>query len=44
MKNSFEDVTITQEVEQEADNGENHFIGGDFIGETEDKNSSEKAS
>ena len=24
-----------QEVVQEADNGENHFIGGDFIGETE---------
>lgn len=26
-----------QEVVQEADNGENHFIGGDFIGETESK-------
>ena len=27
-----------QEVIQEADNGENHFIGGDVIGETEYKN------
>lgn len=39
-ENSFEDVTtheIIQEVEQEADNGENHFIGGDLIGETKDK-------
>lgn len=27
-----------QEVIQEADNGENHFIGGDVIGETDYKN------
>ena len=33
-ENSFEDYVITQEVEQEADNGENHFIGGDYVGET----------
>lgn len=38
-ENSFEDVVISQEVEQDADNGENHFIGGDMIGETENKDS-----
>ena len=31
----FETVTVTQEVEQEAENGVNHFVGGDFFGETE---------
>ena len=31
------EVVMYQEVIQEADNGENHFIGGDFIGETESK-------
>ena len=38
-ENSFEDVTeiVTQEVEQDAENGENHFIGGDMIGETKNK-------
>ncbi len=38
-ESQFEDVVeiTTQEVEQDADNGENHFIGGDMIGETEDK-------
>lgn len=36
----FEDVTITQEVEQDAESGENHFIGGDFYGETESNNNS----
>ena len=29
---------IYQEVIQEADNGENHFIGGDMIGETNSQN------
>ena len=33
-ESQFEDYVITQEVEQEADNGENHFIGGDYVGET----------
>ena len=37
-ENQFEDYVITQEVEQEADNGENHFIGGDYIGETKSQN------
>lgn len=31
-----EEIT-TQEVEQDAENGENHFVGGDMIGETENK-------
>lgn len=39
-ENSFEDYVITQEVEQDAENGENHFIGGDYIGETKSKNNS----
>ena len=37
-ENSFEDYVITQEVEQDADNGTNNFVGGDYYGETEDKN------
>lgn len=35
---SYEDYTITQEVEQDADNGENLFVGGDYHGEAESKN------
>lgn len=35
-ESQFETVEETyQEVIQEADNGENHFIGGDVIGETD---------
>lgn len=30
-----ESTAITQEVEQEADNGTNNFIGGDYNGETD---------
>ena len=37
-ESQFEDLVITQEVEQDADNGENHFIGGDYIGETDNQN------
>jgi hypothetical protein len=37
-ENSFEDYVITQEVEQDADNGTNNFVGGDVYGKTEDKN------
>jgi multisubunit Na+/H+ antiporter MnhB subunit len=37
-ENSFEDYVITQDVEQDADNGTNNFIGGDYYGEAEDKN------
>ena len=39
-ESQFEEYTITQEVEQDADNGENHLIGGDYIGEAENKNNS----
>ena len=34
-ENSFEDYVITQEVEQDADNGTNNFVGGDLVGETD---------
>ena len=35
----YEDVSITQEVEQDTDGGgDNSFIGGDYYGETESKN------
>ena len=39
-ESQFEDVVevTTQEVEQDAENGENHFIGGDMIGEAENQN------
>ena len=32
-ENSFEDYVITQDVEQDADNGTNNFVGGDYYGE-----------
>ena len=38
-ENSFDDCVITQDVEQDADNGTNNFVGGDVYGEAEDKNS-----
>ena len=37
-ENSFEDYVITQEVEQDAESGNNSFVGGDYYGEAEDKN------
>lgn len=37
-ENSFDDYVITQEVEQDAENGTNNFVGGDVYGEAEDKN------
>lgn len=37
-ESQFEYVEETyQEVIQEADNGENHFIGGDLVGETDNQ-------
>ena len=36
-ESQFEDVVVTQEVEQDAENGENHFVGGDFYGEATNK-------
>ncbi len=32
---TVESTTTTQEVQQEADNGTNNFIGGDYNGETD---------
>lgn len=32
-ENSFEDYVITQDVEQDGDNGTNNFVGGDYYGE-----------
>ena len=43
-ENSFEDCVITQDVEQDADNGTNNFVGGDYYGEAEDKNNNLKKS
>lgn len=37
-ESQLETVETVQEVIQEADNGENHFIGGDVIGETDHTN------
>ena len=34
-ESQFRDVSITQEVEQDADNGTNNFTGGDYYGEAE---------
>ena len=35
-ESQFEDVTVTQEVEQDADNGSNSFVGGDVYGKAAD--------
>ena len=35
--------TVTQTVEQEADNGTNNFVGGDLIGTAESDNDSPQA-
>ena len=37
-ENQFTDETTVQEVWQDADNGTNSFIGGDYIGSTADQN------
>lgn len=33
-ESQFEDIVVSQDVEQEADGGDNHFIGGDYYGNT----------
>jgi hypothetical protein len=39
-ESQFETVEATyQEVVQEADNGENNFVGGDIVGTTDSENS-----
>ena len=37
-ESQYEDVSITQEVQQDTESGDNSFVGGDFNGETESKN------
>jgi len=37
-ESQFADEVITQEVEQNADNGINRFVGGDYYGTPEDQN------
>jgi type VI protein secretion system component VasK len=37
-ESQFDNYSITQEVGQQADNGENSFIGGDLIGEAKSEN------
>ena len=37
-ESQFVEEVVTQEVTQDADNGENHFIGGDYYGATESEN------
>ena len=38
-ENQFEDVSVSQEVQQETSgDGDNSFVGGDFNDETESKN------
>ena len=37
-ESQFETVTITQDVEQEAEDGVNHFVGGDYYGTSEGEN------
>ena len=34
-ESQYETVTVTQEVEQEAENGSNRFVGGDYYGTSE---------
>ena len=31
----YQEVTVTQDVQQDADFGSNHFIGGDYYGKSE---------
>lgn len=37
-ESQFETVTITQDVDQDADDGVNHFVGGDYYGASEGEN------
>lgn len=40
-ESQFTEIAVTQEVDQEADNGSNHFVGGDYYGPTEGNNHGE---
>lgn len=33
-ESQFEDIVVSQDVEQQADGGDNHFVGGDYYGNT----------
>lgn len=37
-ESQFETVVVTQDVEQDATDGINHFIGGDYYGASESEN------
>ena len=37
-ESQFETVVVTQDVDQETENGTNHFIGGDYYGTAESEN------
>lgn len=37
-ESQYQTVSVTQEVEQDADSGSNNFVGGDYIGSTEGNN------
>ena len=43
-ESQYADIVTEQTVSQEADNGANRFIGGDYYGETNDKNHNETES
>lgn len=43
-ESQFETVEVYQEVEQEAEDGTNNFVGGDYYGEAEDKDSNQEES
>ena len=34
-ESQYQEITVTQDVQQDADFGSNHFIGGDYYGESE---------
>lgn len=37
-ESQFETITVSQEVEQDAENGSNRFVGGDYYGAAESEN------
>lgn len=37
-ENQFEDVSVSQEVQQETSDGDIHFVGGDYYGKATDTN------
>ena len=43
-ENQYADIVTEQNVEQEADNGINRFIGGDYYGEANSNDNYEKTS